>query len=241
MKRLGLIVPSSNTVMEVDFYRNLPKHITLHVARMYLRDTTVSGEEQMLDLYFPRALEDLATARPHAVVFGCTSAGALRGNSYEAEICKRIESATGSPGISVASCVRESIRKRNIQKVVVITPYVDELNERIRRSLETDGLEVVLIAGLGISDNFEIANVTPEAILEFTLGKMRGQKAQGVFISCTNFRALEVRDRLEHLTKLPVVTSNQAALEKVVDLLNNAVGTEDQPIPGRFVQCPKGH
>lgn len=225
MKRLGLIVPSSNTVMEVDFYHHLPKHITLHVARMYLPNTPVADEEKMLDLHFPRALEDLATARPDAVVVGCTSAEALRGGSYEAEICRRIESVTGSPGITVAACVSEWMRKRNIQRVVVITPYADDLNERIRSSLEADGLEVTLIAGLGISDSFEIANVTPERILEFALDSIRGQRAQGAFISCTNFRGFEVRDRLEHLTKLPVVTSNQAALEKAVEVLNNTVGT----------------
>ena len=38
--RVGLIVPSSNTVAEVDFYRHLPAGATLHTARMFLDDVT---------------------------------------------------------------------------------------------------------------------------------------------------------------------------------------------------------
>lgn len=85
-KRLGLIVPSSNTVMEVDLCRNLPESVSLHVARMHLLNGTVAEEEEMLDIHFPRALNDLATIQPDVVVFGCTSAGAMRGNVYEAEL-----------------------------------------------------------------------------------------------------------------------------------------------------------
>jgi acyl-CoA synthetase (AMP-forming)/AMP-acid ligase II len=90
MARVGLIVPSSNTVMEADLYRRLPADATLLTARMYLVETTPAGEAAMLDDHLPGAVRDLATARPDAVVFGCTSAGALRGNAYEAELVRRI-------------------------------------------------------------------------------------------------------------------------------------------------------
>ncbi|MGI9861471.1 aspartate/glutamate racemase family protein [Moorella naiadis] len=220
-QRLGLIVPSSNSVMEVDFYRHLPNSITLHVARMYLRDTTIAGEEEMLDSHFPVALRDLATVEPQAIVFGCTSAGALRGNAYDTELCRRISDTARCPAISTVASVRESLKKRGMQRVAVVTPYIESLNERIQTSLEADGLEVVLIAGLGIHYNFAIAGVSPEEILSFTLKTIEGQKVDGLFLSCTNFHALDVRDRLEYLTGLPVVTSNQAALEQALMVLEH--------------------
>ncbi|MBE3582406.1 MAG: aspartate/glutamate racemase family protein [Thermoanaerobacteraceae bacterium] len=225
-QRLGLIVPSSNSVMEVDFYRHLPSHITLHVARMYLKDTTVAGEEEMLDVHFPRALKDLATVEPHAIVFGCTSAGALRGNAYDEELCRQISEVAGCPAVSTVASVRRALKRRGVQRVTVITPYVDTLNMRIRKSLEDDGLSVATIAGLGIDYNFAIASVPPEEILAFALKTVEGQFVDGIFLSCTNFRALEIRDRLEYLTGLPVVTSNQAALEQALDILRE-LGTNE--------------
>ena len=79
MARVGLVVPSPNTVMEADLYRRLPAGATLHTARMYMVETTPEGESAMLDDHLPGAIRDLASARPDVVVFGCTSAGALRG------------------------------------------------------------------------------------------------------------------------------------------------------------------
>jgi len=88
--RVGLLVPSSNTVMEPDFWRALPPGATLHTGRMYLEETTPEAEGRMLDEHVLPAARDLATARPDLIVFGCTSAGALRGNQYDADLCRRI-------------------------------------------------------------------------------------------------------------------------------------------------------
>jgi maleate isomerase len=46
-KRIGLLVPSSNSVMEVDFYKGLPEGATVHTGRMFMEDTTPEGESRM--------------------------------------------------------------------------------------------------------------------------------------------------------------------------------------------------
>jgi len=217
--RVGLIVPSSNTVAEVDFYRSLPAGSTLHTGRMFLEDTTPEGESVMLDEHLPRAISDLATARPDVMVFGCTSAGALRGNAYEAQLIRRIADETGAETFSVAASVRRAITSRSARRVGVVTPYVDSLNDKIRDSLEADGLEVAGIRGLGITDNFAIAAVAPERIAEFAVECFGGAEIDLLFASCTNFRALDARERIEQQLGVPVVTSNQAALEAVLDHL----------------------
>jgi maleate isomerase len=214
--RVGLIVPSSNTVIEVDFYRRLPADVTLHTARMYLEETTPEGESAMLDDYLPRAVDDLRSARPNVVVFGCTSAGALRGNPYEAELIDRIAAETEARTFSVAASVRAAIRATGARRVGVITPYVDSLNAKIRQSLEDDGLQVAAIHGLGITDNFTIAEVEPERITRFASERFEGSDIELLFASCTNFRALDARQPIESALGVPVVTSNQAALAAVL-------------------------
>jgi maleate isomerase len=217
MARVGLIVPSSNTVMEVDLYRRLPAGATLHTARMHLVETTPEGESAMLDDHLPTAVRDLATARPDAVVFGCTSAGALRGNAYEAELIQRMAAETGAEAISVAAAVRGAIRRRGAKRVGVVTPYVESLNEKIRVSLEDDGLEVAAIHGLGIDENFEIAAVDGAAIADFAV-RCFGERddIDLLFASCTNFRALDAVEAIEQRLGVPAMTSNLAALEAVV-------------------------
>ena len=218
--RVGLMIPSSNTMMEVDFARDLPPGVALHTARMFMEDTTPAGENRMLDEFALPAARDLGTARPDVVVFGCTSAGALRGNDYDAELCARIGEVTGAPVVSTIGAVRAAIEASGAGAIGVITPYVDELNEKIRASIEADGTEVAAIAGLGITENFEIAEVPAPAIVAFAeraLGPLAADGSIGlVFASCTNFGAMAARPAIAERLGLEVVTSNQAVLAAAV-------------------------
>jgi maleate isomerase len=226
--RVGLMIPSSNTMMEVDFARDLPAGTALHTARMFMEDTTAAGENRMLDEFALPAARDLGTARPDVVVFGCTSAGALRGNDYDAQLCDRISELTGAPTVSTIASVRAAIAAARATSVGVITPYVDELNERIRASLEADGTRVATIAGLGITENFEIAEVSEEEIAALAVRALAGLAASGdidlAFASCTNFGAMAARSAISERLGVPVITSNQAVLEAAVARLRALQG-----------------
>jgi maleate isomerase len=218
--RVGLLIPSSNTMMEVDFVRDLPPGAALHTARMYMEDTTPAGENRMLDEFALPAARDLGTARPDVVVFGCTSAGALRGNDYDAELCQRISELTGAPVVSTIGAVRAAIETSGASNIGVITPYVDELNDKIKESIEADGIDVAGIAGLGITDNFQIAEVSFDEIVTFAVDALGPLAVEGVidliFASCTNFGAMAAGPAITERLGVPVVTSNQAALAAAV-------------------------
>jgi len=214
--RVGLLIPSSNSVMEVDFYRRLPSGATLHTGRMYMEAATPEGESMMLDRYTMSAARDVGTVNPDVVVFGCTSAGALRGSDYDRELCERIGDETGARVVSVIASVRRAILAQGARRVGVITPYVDALNDRIRASLEEDGLEVVAIHGLGISENFAIAGVEPRDIAAFAADRLGALDVDLVFVSCTNFHAVDAVAGIEAALGVPAVTSNQAVLEAVL-------------------------
>ncbi len=214
--RAGLLVPSSNTVMEVDFYRNLPGHITLHPARMYLEETTREAEVKMIEEFAPAAAGLIKTAKPHFVIFGCTSAGSLGGPEYDQEICTRLSEITGVPTIGVFSSVRQALLRSKARTVAVITPYIDDINASIKKGLEGDGFTVAAIHGMGIDVNFDLAQPGPEEITDFCYDKLKGVDADIIFISCTNFRAMDALPLLKERFSQPIVTSNTATLEAVL-------------------------
>ena len=131
-RRLGLLLPSSGTVQEVDFYRRVPSHVTVHAARMRLPATTEADEIRMLDAHVLPAAADLATMRPDVVVFSCTSAGALRGRDYEIRLCGQIGEAAGAPVVSTMQAVRDELRDLRVRSVAVVTPYPEALTGPIR-------------------------------------------------------------------------------------------------------------
>ena len=166
-RRVGVIVPSSNTAVEADFMRALPADVTMHAARMFLAETTAEAERRMICDHLPIAVTDLATLRPHVVVFACTSAGAVIGADGEAALIGNIARETGAPVVSTNEAVGRAIERLGRKRVALLTPYVDELNLAIRAGLERRGVTVVHMAGLGITDNFEICSVTPNEIVSF--------------------------------------------------------------------------
>lgn len=203
--------------MEVDFHRQLPpERFTVHTGRMRLEETTPEAETEMLDHHVLPAARDLGTARPDVVVFGCTSAGALRGNEADRELCERIAEVAGTEVVSTIRSVREAVDRREARRIGVITPYVDALNQRIQASLEADGVEVAGINGLGITENFAIARVPPGEIVRFARESLAGIEFDMVVASCTNFRAVDALDALERTLRVPVVSSNQAVLEALL-------------------------
>ena len=75
-RRVGLIVPSTNTVMEPDLYRNLPAGTTVHTSRMLLEGSvTIEAEELMLDVYLPECARQIGTLMPDVVVLAALRPG----------------------------------------------------------------------------------------------------------------------------------------------------------------------
>ena len=222
-QRVGLLIPSSNTVMEVDFQEGLPYEVGLHTARMFMVETTPEAEGRMLDEFAMPAAMAVATARPDFIVFGCTSAGALRGNAFDAEFCGSIEAATGIEVVSVIAAVGSAICRRGARRVGVVTPYVTALNDKIAESLEDGGdIEVAAIDGMGVTENFAIAEIGTEAIVEFAQQTFDGHNIDLAFVSCTNLHGIDAREPLEAAIGVPVVTSNHAALEETLRRLTAA-------------------
>ncbi len=224
--RVALLVPSSNTVMENDVHAALPKdRVTVHTARMYLTETTPEAEQRMIERDAPKAAADLGTLNPDVLVFGCTSAGSLFGLDYDTRVCRDLGRRAGCPAIGVISAVSEALERRNLGTVAVITPYIDALTEAVCRSVRNGGVDVVAAHGMGIDVNVELADPTPEDIAAFAEARLAGLAFDGLFVSCTNFRAFEAIDRLERIFGRPVITSNSAAIEAICRRLG--LGTVD--------------
>lgn len=213
MQRIGLIVPSSNTVMEPDFHGCFGRSALVSTTRIFLENVTREAEMDMLENELPRATRLIRTTAPDVVVFGCTSAGALGALSYDADLGRAIEQETGSRAITVLHAVLEQLRMLRPRRVAVFTPYIDDLTAGVVRCVAEDGHTVVKSGGMGIEKNLEIGRVSPEEIIRFVESHGGGIGADCLFLSCTNWRAVEALPELQSRTGLPVITSNQAAME----------------------------
>jgi len=208
--RVGLIVPSSNTTMEEEFRSWLPDGVSLHVARVRLRRVNVE-ELSRMEKYVDLAADTLADAGVDVIAYGCTTGSLVGGVGYDERIAGRIERITGVRAIATATAVVEALRHLGVNNVAVATPYIEEVNRKEEEFLRGNGFNVVSMVGLGIEDNIEIGRQSPE--VAYRLGRSSFHRdADGLFISCTNFRTFEILEALELDLGKPVISSNSSTL-----------------------------
>jgi len=206
--RFGLIVPSSNTTMEAEFCRMALGWATVHTARMRLQKIIIDELEEMEKQVLEAAVR-LADADVDVIGYGCTSGSLFKGKNHSNEIERSITDKTGIPAVAAAKAVIEALNGLKVGSVCVATPYTEEINKLEKKFLEQNGIDVLRIKGLNIVCNTEVGSKNPEQIYGLTK-EVYLPEAQGIFISCTNFRTIEMIENLEKELGVPVISSNTA-------------------------------
>jgi maleate isomerase len=211
-------LPSSNTTMEPDLYQMAPPTVTVHTARMLLRDVTPDALEEMAG-EATRAARLLKTADVDILAYGCTSGSLIRGVEWEKSLKRRLEETGGVPAVTTAGAVVDGLRTLGAERVSVFTPYTDVVNMHERSFLEAHGFKVDTIRGLGLTDNQRIGRVSREHLESFIAPD---PMSDAVFVSCTNLPVVHLVEALEERHRLPFVTSNQVTMWAALRGLNES-------------------
>jgi maleate isomerase len=207
--KLGFIIPSINTVVESEMPMMAPRGVSIHYARARSINDTAEELIRMAE-EAPRAAQELADAEVEAIAFTCTGASLLKGPGYDKHIQGLIEGAVHIPAVTTSTAVVEALKAQHMTKICIASPYEDWLNEKEKVFLEHHGVIVLAMKGLGITD-IHIADVPPERVYDLAREVLKPE-ADGMFISCTDFRTAEILQCLEDDIHRPVVSSNQATL-----------------------------
>ncbi len=208
--RLGFILMSTDLAAEVDFFDMAPEGVGVHITRLKTDDYTTNET-------LARHIENMAEAasriqpdvKPDVISYSCTSGSIVIGEQLiMAEIKK---GAPYAQPMTLVTGVVDALRELGARKLVVGTPYLDEVNTVEAEFLLKKGFDVLNIQGLNLSTGTEMGRVTPAYWKQFAL-EIDQPEADAIFISCGGVRALEVVDEIEEITGKPVITSNQAQM-----------------------------
>lgn len=210
--RIGLIVPSSNTTNESEFWKWAPDGVSIHTTRMPLED--VDAEEQ---LAMAENIEEWAEfcshADPDVLAYGCTTGSLVHGAGYDEEIEARLEDAVGIPSVSTARAVKLAFKTFGVRDLAIVTPYPEDIDERERRYLTENDFDVLTMGGCSLRKNTDVGALTPEGVYSMTKETLdEVDDYEAVFLSCTNMPTFDVIETIESDFGVPVVNSNQATL-----------------------------
>ena len=214
-------MPSTNQVVEPDFYSVVSKEITVHAERLWNGDPTPPGESEAdnekINHDLERAARYIASLEPDLVVYACTGGTFFKGNlAYDREISAMIQRVTGQPAITAVGSSVAALHHVGARRISVAGPYGNRLlRERLTPLLEGLGFEVVSADGepemQQRTRSVTIGNQHPQVILDF-VPRVVKPEADTVFLPGTAWRAMEVVDELERELGQTVITVNQATI-----------------------------
>lgn len=207
--KLGLMVPANNTTMEPELraWMDGAQCTTLRIPR----GQGLLGPAE-IPAYVAQALELAKTWDRNAtdiVAYGCTAAGFIGGPARDAEIQAGLAQITGRPVVTTASAMVAALRHIGAQRIAVVTPYLDLVNERLRAYLEQSGITVLNLASFMAQTTDELARITPQQIAALARETMVPQ-ADALFIACSQLPTKGILDGLECEFGKPVWSSIKA-------------------------------
>ena len=167
MARIGMLTPSSNTVLEPESYALLREieGVSLHFSRFKV--TEIALDRQALGQFDDAPMLDAAELLGHAkvdcITWNGTSAGWL-GLDADRALVRRIEERTGIRASTCVLTLFDILRRRGLTRIGLVTPYTEDVQQRIVANFETEGVATVAESHLGIRDNFSFGLVDAETL-----------------------------------------------------------------------------
>ncbi|MCC7486778.1 MAG: aspartate/glutamate racemase family protein [Burkholderiales bacterium] len=238
VRRIGVLAPPGNVAMERELPMYLPAGVVINHNRLSRPTPEVTRESLTLMMAsVDQAARDLAMAwpTPEVIVFGCTSGSFVSGPGTEEEAASKITAITGIRACTTSQAVIMALRRLAAGRVLLVTPYIDDVNAREIAFLEHRDIAVEACRSFGCLDTRDIAKISSDEVRDFVLrhaGIARGCDA--IFVSCTNLLTMDQIEPLEEKLGIPVVSSNQCTLWAALEHMNvdaSAVA------PGRLFHC----
>jgi len=208
--KIGYVLLATEQTVQDDAMRLRPPGVGIHFTRAPIADSiTNESLAAQADLLADCAATLLPDGSLDVVCYACTSGSLVIGEERVFAELRR-----GAPGAQATSLITGVIRALNkigARRIVVATPYLDEVNQREVDYLQQAGFEVISLCGLNLEKDSDMVRVAPEFIAEFALAQDRAD-ADAIFISCGALRSLQVIAEIEERAGKPAICSNQAMI-----------------------------
>ena len=209
--RVGLIALASDFMIEKDFINVIKdRDIDFFVNRIecynpLTKENLIKMSNKITDV----AKDILPDQYIDCVVYGCTSGTIAAGyNSIE----QKVKAAKPMANVTTpSSAAINALKKLNIKKISLFTPYPKKLNDEVLEYFKSEGFEITSNSYFDIAADYDIGKVDQNYLYD-VLSKIDLNGAEALFVSCTALPVLQIIDKLEKKLNTIVLSSNQTLI-----------------------------
>jgi maleate isomerase len=209
--RLGLIVLQTDQTIEHEFANLFVQQdaVALYATRIP-NDTEVTPETlRKMSIDLPHAAGLLAPKLKFDVIaYACTSGATMIGEARVDELIRDFHPVAKTTNPLSAS--KAALVALGIRRIALVTPYAIDVTLQLQASLSNAGFEINAVATFDQIDDFTVARISADSILNAVLEIGKRDDCDGVFVSCTSLRTMQIIGDAETRLGKPVISSNQA-------------------------------
>ncbi|WP_432696570.1 maleate cis-trans isomerase family protein [Marinobacterium sp. YM272] len=215
---LGVLTPSSNTALEPLTSQLLSQAdgVSAHFSRFRVTQITLDekGLNQFDQTPVLEAARLLADARVDMIGWSGTAAGWL-GFEQDQRLCAAIEEVTGIRATSSILALNEVLNRLGISRIALVSPYTDDVQQRIIDNYRDIGIDCVAERHLDISDNFSFSEVTTDTLTD-SVQQVAEAAPQAILLYCTNLRSAQLAEEWERRFGIPVIDTTSTVVWKML-------------------------
>jgi maleate isomerase len=215
-KKFGVLAPSTNTIVEPDFYSMRVPGVTAHFARIHIHNQNLSSDEAFEQLLaqirdeIGHAIDRVMTCEPDYMVMGMSAETFWDGAEGNRAFTQRVrERANGLHVATGAEACERALKLFGAKRIGVVTPYQPIGDKNVVRFFGDIGFEVAKIKGLRCPTAVAIAHVQEDE-LRHALIEVNGDEVDALVQVGTNLSMLRLADEAERWLSKPVIAINAA-------------------------------
>ncbi len=210
--RIGVLIPTNNTVIEPEFGMWSAEGVTFHFTRMISSRSGHGSIEGLRHLVtnVDRAVEELSITGVQMMLYGCLSTS-LAIPGWEKSFLEKVKKWSSIPAQTAFGATCAGLKAFSAEKIAILCPYGEELQRLAREAFSKHGFNVKALTSLNITGLRSVCNVAPEKVYTAAVEMEKGD-AEALCILATDLPTFPVLKKIEEDSGLPVISSNQALL-----------------------------
>lgn len=216
-RHFGVLIPSTNTTVEIEYTRLLPPSLQAHYARLGKAGGTPFSPSQDTDLAYQSKM--LGNAKVEAIALTQTSAS-LFGDGYDAAAKLHMSEGANAPAFTSAEAIGKAVQALGAKRIALVSPYSEEVIGRAKRYYESQyGLEVIATEAFGATDSYAIGGLSAENATD-AFARIDRPEIEVLVVPGGNFPTMKFVAGWEQQFGKPVITTNQAVIWAVLGAMD---------------------
>ncbi len=214
---MGVMVPSTNTIVESDCWDMRIPGVTFHTGRIYIGEPSLDSDEaterllRQVDASIEVSLRDVMTCEPDYLLMGMSAPTFWGGVEGNRRFVERVRALTGLAISTGADACRAALETFGAKRIAVLTPYQPVMRREIVKFFAECGFQVVRYRDLRSPSATAIARITSPELWP-VLTELDGPDIDAIVQCGTNLSMVRLAAAAEERFGKPVIAINAATV-----------------------------